>query len=130
MSILALEAPASATSPLSDAAAHLDVVREQQDHALTVLGELLALLPVPPSSFSVCSYVAGFRSRYGVTITMPLACTDLIEVRARIGGSLMVEACLSAQGHPYTRHELTGTHAGVPFEIWTNVYPKRAAVAA
>jgi hypothetical protein len=121
---LAPDRDAPTACPLAEAAALLDVVREQQGHALTVLGELLALMPSPPSSFTVCTYGSGFRSGYGVVVVMPTQCTDLTEVQCRLGGSLMVEVREDLPGKPYIRHELTGTHAGVPFEVWTNVYPK------
>lgn len=125
---LAPDQAASISCPLAEAAARLAEVTEQQDHAMTVQRELVALLPEPPSSFTVCSFVRSFRGRYGVTITMPLECSDLTEVQRRLGGSLLVEAREEVAGRPYVRNELTGTHAGVPFEVWTNVYPKRPAV--
>lgn len=127
MTILSSEAPASTSCSLAEAAAHLDVVREQQDHAVTVLRELLALLPSPPASFGVNNFISTFGLRYGVELVMPSG-TNLRAVSATIGGALMVEARESVQGDPYTRHELTGLQAGVPFVAWVNVYPQRVAV--
>lgn len=130
MTILASEAPASATSPWSDAA-ELDVeVREQQLHAMTVQYELIGLLQVPPMNFAINSHRPTFHGRFGVVIEMGLAVTNLFDARSLLGGEVLIEAEIDAYGFPFLRHTLTGTRAGVPFMLWTMAYPASPAVAA
>lgn len=105
-------------------------VTQQQNHAMTVQCELLRLLPIAPSSFGINRFGRGFHGVYGVEIVMPLSARSLTAVQEAIGGTLLVEANTRDGGTPYTRHQLTGTLAGVPFEVWTNVYPTRSVVTA
>lgn len=130
MTILASEALASATSPLTEAAAHLAVATEQQEHAETLLQELLALLPMEPSFSAVNKFADGFEGRFGAELVMALVVEDLTGIQSLIGGCLLIEACTSMDGMPFLRHSLTGTRAGVPFSVWTTVYPFLGSVAA
>jgi hypothetical protein len=104
---------------------------EQQDHAMTLLRELVAQMPVRPSAMNINRHSEGFQLRYGVELVMPQSVADLTGVQRALGGQLLVESLTSVQGTPYTKVKVLGQRAGVPFLVWTTVYPARPqAVAA
>lgn len=130
MSILTPESPADAVGTLPDAAHHDAVASEQREHAEVVLQELLALVPVEPSYSAVNQFADGFNRRYGAELVMALVAVDLVPIQAVIGGFLFIEADETVRGTPFLRHSLTGMRAGVPFSVWTTVYPTLPEVSA
>lgn len=127
--MLILTPEAEASTPLAAAAAHLAVPSEQREHAELVLNELLALiLPVEPSYSGVNQFSDGFNGRFGAELVMAMVAVDLVPIQAIIGGCLFIEADETVRGTPFFRHSLTGTRAGVPFSVWTTVYPTLPAV--
>lgn len=122
------ESPADSTTWQSAAERDRDA-REQWAHAMTVLHELTCLLP-PPHAAEIRDTPVSFHGHYGLVLQMNLMVSDLVAVKAILGGDLIVSAETYPSGAPYLRHELTGSRGGVPFVAWTTSDRASLAVAS
>lgn len=118
------------TTAWPDAVRHATAASEGREHAELLLQGLLALLPVAPAVSNINRFSNGFEGRFGVELVMATVLDDLVGVRDLIGGHLLIEAETTIGGTPCLRHTLTGTKAGVPFAVWTTVYPHGFVSAA
>lgn len=109
VTILASEAPASATSPLTDE-------QDQLMHALAVAETIASLLPVAPFDLDINNYTVAFGGRHGVRAMLPPDTQNFGRVQDQLGGVMTLEIDASGPGE-VRRRVLSGTYFGVPFQV-------------
>lgn len=108
----------SQITPLEAAAYHLKNIKDAQRHAFTVAMTLVDRLPFTAMSFEVASIQHNNRFEWGVRLHVHQIEVPLFAgVAAELAGRVETDIHSTAPGQVARYERLSGSLAGVPFEI-------------